>query len=77
MTMSKKNLQKRLFAEWFGTLALVATVVGSGVMAETLANGNIALALLGNTIATGAILVVRTAIRGLRVRSIRIEEHAG
>ena len=53
-----------MFAEWFGTLALVATVVGSGVMAETLANGNIALALLGNTIATGAILVVLITMLG-------------
>ena len=42
MTTKKDNTQKRLFAEWFGTLALVATVVGSGIMAETLANGNIA-----------------------------------
>ena len=56
--MTRNDLSKRLFAEWFGTLALVATVVGSGIMAETLANNNVALALLGNTIATGAILVV-------------------
>ena len=64
MTTKKDNTQKRLFAEWFGTLALVATVVGSGIMAETLANGNIALALLGNTIATGAILVVLITMLG-------------
>lgn len=44
-------------AEFFGTLFLVATVVGSGIMAERLANGNVALALLANTIATGATLV--------------------
>ncbi len=44
-------------AEFFGTLLLVATVVGSGIMAERLANGNVALALLANTIATGATLV--------------------
>lgn len=44
-------------AEFFGTLLLVATVVGSGIMAERLANGNGALALLTNTIATGATLV--------------------
>ncbi|MGA0912516.1 MAG: hypothetical protein ACO3RS_05195, partial [Candidatus Puniceispirillaceae bacterium] len=56
--MTRDHLFRRLFAEWFGTLALVATVVGSGIMAETLANNNLALALLGNTIATGAILVV-------------------
>ena len=64
MKAKKNNTQKRLFAEWFGTLALVATVVGSGIMAETLANGNIALALLGNTIATGAILVVLITMLG-------------
>ena len=45
-------------AEGLGTGLLVATVVGSGIMAERLAGGNIALALLGNTIPTGAILVV-------------------
>ncbi|MCZ6710579.1 MAG: aquaporin, partial [Gammaproteobacteria bacterium] len=39
-------------------MLLLATVVGSGIMGEQLANGNIAIALLGNTIATGAILVV-------------------
>ena len=44
-------------AEFLGTLLLVATVVGSGIMAERLANGNVALALLANTIATGATLV--------------------
>lgn len=49
---------RRLVAEWLGTLMLLATVIGSGIMAERLAGGNVALALLGNTIATGAILVV-------------------
>lgn len=53
----KPNLRKRLTGEFFGTLLLVATVVGSGIMAERLANGNVALALLANTIATGATLV--------------------
>ena len=43
------DLSRRLFAEWFGTMMLVATVVGSGIMAERLAGGNVALALLGNT----------------------------
>jgi len=51
-------MQRRLFAEWLGTLFLLATVVGSGIMAERLAGGNVAIALLGNTIPTGAILVV-------------------
>ena len=58
------SLSRRLFAEWFGTMMLVATVVGSGIMAEQLAGGNVAIALLGNTIATGAILVVLITILG-------------
>jgi glycerol uptake facilitator-like aquaporin len=49
---------QRLLAEALGTGLLVATVVGSGIMAETLAGGNAAIALLGNTLATGAILFV-------------------
>lgn len=49
---------RKLAAEFAGTAFLLATVVGSGIMAETLAGGNVALALLGNTIPTGAILVV-------------------
>ncbi len=51
-------LARRLSAEALGTALLVATVVGSGIMAERLAGGNGALALLCNTLATGAILVV-------------------
>ena len=49
---------RRLIAEWLGTFSLLATVVGSGIMAERLAGGNVAIALLGNTIPTGAILIV-------------------
>jgi len=49
---------RKLLAEWIGTFSLLATVVGSGIMAERLADGNVAIALLGNTIPTGAILVV-------------------
>jgi glycerol uptake facilitator-like aquaporin len=52
-----RSLPRRAVAEFTGTLFLVATVVGSGVMAERLANGNVALALLANTMATGAALV--------------------
>ncbi|KRB86817.1 MIP family channel protein [Sphingomonas sp. Root710] len=51
-------LTQRLAAECTGTTALLAIVVGSGIMGERLAGGNDALALLGNTIATGAGLVV-------------------
>ena len=51
-------ISRRLAAEALGTGLLVATVVGSGIMADRLAGGNVAIALLGNTIPTGAILVV-------------------
>jgi glycerol uptake facilitator-like aquaporin len=51
-------------AEGLGTAILVATVVGSGIMAERLAGGNQAIALLGNTIPTGAILVVIITVLG-------------
>jgi glycerol uptake facilitator-like aquaporin len=50
-------LSRRVVAEFLGTAFLVAAVIGSGIMGERLANGNIALALLANTIATGAALV--------------------
>ena len=49
---------RKLMAEWLGTFSLLATVIGSGITAERLAGGNIAIALLGNTIPTGAILMV-------------------
>ncbi len=51
-------MARRLAGEFIGTLLLLATVVGSGIMGEQLSSGNAAIALLGNTIATGAILVV-------------------
>ena len=52
------TLVQRAFAESLGTAFLLAAVVGSGIMAQKLAGGNLALALLCNTIPTGAILVV-------------------
>ena len=55
---------RKLIAEGLGTLLLVCVVVGSGIMAESLADGNVAVALLGNTIATGAILYVLITIFG-------------
>jgi glycerol uptake facilitator-like aquaporin len=58
------SLSRRLLAEALGTAILVATVVGSGIMAQRLAGGNQAIALLGNTIPTGAILVVIITILG-------------
>lgn len=51
------DLPRRATAEAIGTALLLATVVGSGIMAENLAGGNVAIALLANTIATGAGLV--------------------
>lgn len=53
----KPDLLRRTAAEFFGTLLLLAAVVGSGIMAERLAAGNIALALLANAVATGAALI--------------------
>ena len=54
----ENDIRRRLAAEFAGTAFLLATVIGSGIMAERLAGGNLGLALLGNTIPTGAILVV-------------------
>lgn len=59
-----RDLPRALAAEAIGTGLLVATVVGSGIMAAKLAGGNTAIALLGNTIPTGAILIVLITILG-------------
>ena len=61
--MPDHDLSRRLAAEALGTGFLVATVVGSGIMAQSLTH-DVALALLGNTIATGAMLVVLITILG-------------
>ena len=61
--MQNFDLPRRLAAEALGTALLVATVVGSGIMAESLTK-DVALALLGNTLPTGAILVVLISILG-------------
>jgi glycerol uptake facilitator-like aquaporin len=53
----KPSLSRRIVAEFVGTLLLLAAVVGSGIMGERLAGGNVAIALLANTIATGAALI--------------------
>ena len=58
------SLAQRAFSEWLGTAFLLAAVVGSGIMAQKLAGGNGALALLCNTLPTGAILVVLISILG-------------
>jgi len=53
----KMSLARRVVAEFTGTAFLVAAVIGYGVMGDRLADGNVALTLLANTIATGAVLV--------------------
>lgn len=55
---------QRLGAEFLGTALLLATVIGSGIMGERLSGGNVAIALLGNTIPTGAILIVLITMLG-------------
>lgn len=62
--MADPALSRRLAAEALGSFFLFAGVLGSGIMAENLAGGNIALALLANAIATGAILYVLIAMLG-------------
>jgi glycerol uptake facilitator-like aquaporin len=57
-------LQRSLWAEALGSFLLFATVIGSGVMAERLSGGNVAVALLGNTLATGAMLFVLITMLG-------------
>jgi glycerol uptake facilitator-like aquaporin len=56
------GIARRLAAEFFGTAFLLIAVVGSGIMAERLAEGNMAVALLANAVATGAALVVLITI---------------
>jgi glycerol uptake facilitator-like aquaporin len=58
------GIARPLAAEFFGTLFLLTAVVGSGIMAERLAGGNMAVALLANALATGAVLVVLITILG-------------
>jgi glycerol uptake facilitator-like aquaporin len=60
----QETLARRLVAEALGTAFLLTTVVGSGIMAERLAGGNLALALLCNTLPTGAILFVLITVFG-------------
>ena len=62
--MEPSSSSRAYAAEALGTAILLATVVGSGIMAENLSGGNVAIALLGNTLPTGAILVVLITILG-------------
>ena len=58
------SLRRAVVAEFIGTALLLATVVGSGIMGERLAGGNVAIALLANTLATGAALIALIATFG-------------
>jgi glycerol uptake facilitator-like aquaporin len=58
------TLARRIAAEFIGTAMLLAVVVGSGIMGERLAGGNVALALVGNSIATGGGLVALILVFG-------------
>jgi glycerol uptake facilitator-like aquaporin len=60
----RATVPQRIAAEFAGTALLLAIVVGSGIMGESLANGNAAIALLGNSIATGAGLYVLITVLG-------------
>lgn len=62
--MTSSSFSRRVVAEGTGTALLLAAVVGSGIMGERLAGGNVAIALLGNTLATGAALVVLITVFG-------------
>jgi glycerol uptake facilitator-like aquaporin len=62
--MERFDLPRRIAAEALGSALLLAVVIGSGVMGERLSGGNTAIALLGNTLATGAALVVLITILG-------------
>jgi glycerol uptake facilitator-like aquaporin len=64
MSADNPPLVHRLAAEGLGSFFLFATVIGSGIMAERFSGGNIAVALLGNTLATGAILFVLITMLG-------------
>lgn len=62
--MENFSIIKRLFSEALGTMGLLTAVIGSGIMAERLADGNVAIALMGNTFPTGAMLMVLILVFG-------------
>ncbi|MBN9546283.1 MAG: aquaporin family protein [Alphaproteobacteria bacterium] len=62
--MTAYSLGRRVLAEFLGTLFLLSAIIGSGIMAERLAGGNGAIALLCNTLATGAMLIVLIQLFG-------------
>lgn len=62
--MQKFSISQKAASEFLGTALLLATVIGSGIMGDRLSGGNVAIALLGNTIPTGAILFVLITMLG-------------
>ena len=62
--MQNFTIVKRLVSEALGTMGLLTAVIGSGIMAERLAEGNVAIALMGNTFPTGAMLMVLILVFG-------------
>ena len=64
MSPEQPPLSRRVAAEGLGSFFLFACVIGSGIMAQNLSEGNDAIALLGNTLATGAILFVLITVLG-------------
>ena len=62
------DLMRRTVAEAVGTALLLAAVVGSGIMGDRLAGGNVAIALLANTVSTGAVLVALILALGPNLR---------
>jgi len=73
MRANIQPIARRLAGEGLGSLLLAATVVGSGVMAERLSGGNLAVALLANTAATVAVLATLIAMLGRCVTSKKRE----
>jgi len=71
MSVSGSTLARRLVAEGLGTALLLATVVGSGIMAERLCGGNVGLALLANALATGAGLEQRSGRKVSKIDRLR------
>ena len=70
------GIMRKAAAEGVGTAMLLAAVVGSGIMGERLAGGNVAIALLANTVATGAALVARSRRWQQTLSSVRVGARA-
>jgi glycerol uptake facilitator-like aquaporin len=72
------NFSHKVIAEGCGMMLLLVAIVGSGIMGERLSGGNLAIALLANTVATGAVLVARIFAFGpISIRSYLREFSGG